>query len=119
LSPDSFRAGRMLVTDGVGQELAFSWWRTHRKRYLLGDFGSIASTISPARSGSKLRACHQPPAEDRAACVRSIRFFPTDELGNLLDHLFFNAGIAVLGKGAARIGGHRMTMLERAARFAG
>ena len=66
----------------------------------------------PARCGSKLRACHQPPAEDRAACVRSIRFFPTDELGNLLDHLFFNAGITVLGKGAARIGGHRMTFRD-------
>ena len=46
--------------------------------------------------------------------MRSIRSVPTDEFGNLLDHLFLDAGIAVLGKGAAWVGRHRMTMLERA-----
>jgi hypothetical protein len=68
------RADRMPATEGVGQELAFSWWRAHRKRYLLGGFGdiaSIASAISPARSGSNgalVISCRKktaPPASDQ------------------------------------------------------
>src|SRR5215472_6173369 len=47
--------------------------------------------------------------------VGSIRSVATDEFGDLLDHLFLNAGIAVLGKCTAWIGRHRMTMLKTAA----
>ena len=59
------------------------------------------------------------PEVHATAGARSIRRSPANELGDLLNHLFFDAGIAVLGKGAAWIGGHRMTMLEREACFVG
>jgi hypothetical protein len=78
----------------VGQELAFSWWRTHRKQYLLGDFGniaSIASTISPARYGSNGTLVVRRREQTRCRLGPLNQFLPTDELGNLLDHLFFNA----------------------------
>jgi hypothetical protein len=41
--------------------------------------------------------------------VWRFRVTATDELGDLLDHFFLDAGVAVLGKWSAGIGCHRMT----------
>jgi hypothetical protein len=56
-------------------------------------------------------------SEETRPYVRSILFSPENGLGDLVDHLFFDAGKAVLGKRLARILGHRMAALEREARF--
>src|SRR5215468_11857980 len=59
------------------------------------------------------------PVTEPQARARSILVFPTNEFGNLLHHLWLDAGIAVLRKGAAWIGCNGMTALKRLARFVG
>ena len=79
----------------------------------------LGEPLRPRSRRASARRCRsRSPSWWSAALARSIRFVPQDEFGDLLDHLFLDAGIAVLGKGAAWIGRHRMTVLESSGRQA-
>ena len=56
-----------------------------------------------------------PPCAPASIVVASMPVPTTNEFGDVPDHLLLDAGVAVLGEGAAGIGGDRVSMGEGAA----
>ena len=58
------------------------------------------------------RVASHPPSTPASIVVVAMPVVATDEFGNALDHLRFDAGVAVLGKAVAWIGRDRVAMGE-------